>query len=58
MFSYWSKFHVNIMTVSGVMIIFFSVDHKSGNQKYTCLSFAQYLGTEASEGYQIWRECL
>ena len=42
-FSYWSKIHINIITGSGVMTIF--LYSKSGNQKYPCLSYAQYLKT-------------
>ena len=62
-FSYWSKFHVNIITGSGVMTrdwlyLLLGIDQKSGNWKYSCLSFAQYLETEASKEYQIWHECI
>ena len=31
---------------------------KSGNRKYPHLSFAQYLETGASKGYQIWQKYL
>ena len=60
LFLFSSSVHVNIITGSGVMIIFFlwKIDPKSGNQKYLILSFAQYLETAASKGYQIWHECL
>ena len=34
------------------------IDQKSKNRKYPHLSFAQYLETGASYGYQIWHECL
>ena len=34
------------------------IDQKSGNRKYPRLSFAQYLETETSYGYQIWHKCL
>ena len=50
-FSYWSMFHVNIITGSGI-------DQKSRNRKYPCLSFAQDLEKGASYGYQTWHECL
>ena len=33
-------------------------DQKSKNWKYPCLSFFQYQETEASQGFQIWLECL
>ena len=52
----WSKFHVNIIACSGVMTVLLKgIGQKYGNQKYYCLSFAQYL--ETSLGYQIWHEC-
>ena len=49
-FSYWSKFHVSIITGSEIMIIFVykEFDQKSGNRKYPRLNFAQYLETETS----------
>ena len=49
-FNYWSKFHVNIMTGSGVMTIFhlYRIDEKSRNRKYPRLNFARYLETGAS----------
>ena len=37
---------------------FLGIDPKSGDQKYRRLSFAPYLGTGTSKGYQIWHECL
>ena len=46
-FSYWSKFHVNIMTGSGVMITFFYMG-LTGNGKYPHLCLAQYLEPGAS----------
>ena len=52
-----SKFHVNIITGSGVMTIFF-YKGLARNWKYPHLSFAQYLETEASKKYQFWYECL
>ena len=58
-FRYWFKFHVIIMTGSGVMTTFvykgFSRKPEIGN---TLVSFAQYLDTGASKGNQIWHECL
>ena len=60
-FSYWSKFHFNILTGSGIMTIFFYkglTRQKSGNQKYPRLSFAQYLKTGTIYRYQIWHKCL
>ena len=60
--SYWSKFHVNIITGSGITTIFFykgsEIEQKSGNRKYPRLSFAQDLETGASYGYQILHEWL
>ena len=40
-FSYWFKFHVNIITGSGVMTIFFhkGLPEISGNRKYSRLGF-------------------
>ena len=43
-FSYWSKFHVSIMTGSGVVTFFVY----EGNRKYPHLSFVQYLETGLS----------
>ena len=56
---YWSKFHVNIITGSGIM--------KSGNKRLTrnpevgnipVWISPKYLETGMSHGYQIWHECL
>ena len=54
-FSYWSRFHVNIITGSGVITIFVyrGFDQKSGNWKYLRLSFVQYL----MKSYFILRNC-
>ena len=55
-FSYWSKFHVKIITGSRIMTIFFIGDWpeiwklETGKPR---LSFSQYLETGASYGYQI-----
>ena len=57
-FSYWSKFHVNIMTSSGVITSFVYKELKSGNQKYPVVNFAQYLETGASWGCQMWHVSL
>ena len=46
-FSYWSKFHVNSITFSGRVTIFF-YKGLSGNRKQPRLSFAQYLETGTS----------
>ena len=43
-FSYWSKFHINIINGSRVLTI-------SGNQKYTFLSFVQYLEMSLMKSY-------
>ena len=53
-FSYWSKFHVNIITGSGIMTIFF---YKGliRNPEIPPSEFSQYLETGASYGYQIWQ---
>ena len=40
------------MTIS----LYIDIDQKSGNQKCSRLSFAQYLETGASKEYQIWHE--
>ena len=58
--SYWTKFHVNIITDSGVVTIFFYMgfDQKSGIRKYPHLNFAQYQESGAGWEYQIWYECL
>ena len=45
-FSYWPKFHVNIITGSRVLAI-------SGNQKYPCLSFVQYLEMSLMKSYSM-----
>ena len=37
---------------------FVRIEQYSENQKYTCLSFVQYLEIGVSKGYQILRECL
>ena len=50
-FSYRSKFHFNIIIGSGITTIFFY-------KGLTRLSFAQYLKTGTSYGYQVWHECL
>ena len=42
-FSYWSMFHVNIITGSSFLLQ--GLDQKSGNRKYARLSFSQYLET-------------
>ena len=59
-FSYWSKFHVNIITGSGIMTIFFYKEFTRNpeNRKYPRLSFAQYLETGAKYGYRTLHECL
>ena len=46
-FSYWSKFHVIIITGSGVLTIYF-FKGLTRNQEIPHLSFAQYLETGAS----------
>ena len=51
--NYWSKFHVNIITRSGIMTIFF----------YKGLTRNPEIGNTpvwdwVSYGYQIWHECL
>ena len=50
--SYWCKFHVDIITGSGVLTILFNKG-LTGNPQLgnTPMSFAQYLETEASKGY-------
>ena len=49
-FSYWSKFHGNIIV--GVMtssyFVLFRIYQKLGNRKYPCLNFSQYLETGES----------
>ena len=60
-FSFWSKFHANIITGlfrSYDNFFSYGIDQKSGNWKYPHLSFAQYLETGASKEYQISRERL
>ena len=54
-FSYWSKFHVNIITGSGIITIFFykGLTRNPKIGKYSRLSFTQYLETGESYGYQI-----
>ena len=49
-FSYWSKFHVNIITGSGVMTIYFykGLARNSRNREYPRLTLAQYMETGAS----------
>ena len=54
-FNYWSKFHVNIITGSGVMTLSF-YKRLTRNRKYPRLSFTQYLESEASKEYQIRHE--
>ena len=45
-FSYWPKFHVNIITGSGLWHFFSQgIDQKPGNRKYPGQSFVQYLET-------------
>ena len=57
-FSYWSMFHVNVITGSGVTAISF-YKGLTRNRKYPHLSFAQYLKTgSVSKEYQIWHERL
>ena len=51
-FSYLSKFHVKIITGSGVMTISF-YKGLTRNRKYPRLSFSQYLQTGAIKEYQI-----
>ena len=53
--SYWSKFHVNIITSSGVMIIFFyqGLIRNPEIRNTTILSFAQYLRTGAGKLIRI-----
>ena len=54
-FRYWSKFHVTIITGSGIMTIFFYKGLTRNTEiRNTRLSFAQYLETGASYEYQIW----
>ena len=52
-FSYWSKFHVSIVTGSGVMKISWKFP---GNRKHSHLSFAQYLkaGGELGIPNLVW----
>ena len=59
-FKYWPKFHVNIITGSGVMIIYLYKGHWPEIRKLEIprLSFAQYLEAGASSEYQIWHGCL
>ena len=55
-FRYWSRFHVNAITGSGVEnLLLKEIDQKSGYRKYSRLSSAQYLETGASQGYRIWQ---
>ena len=50
--SYWSRFHVNIITGSGVITIFVydGFDQKSENWKKTLMSFVQYLERKTNKG--------
>ena len=59
-FKYWPKFHVNIITGSGVMIIYLYKGYWPEIRKLEIprLSFAQYLEAGASSEYQIWHGCL
>ena len=58
-FSYWSKFHVNIIAGSGIITIFF---HKglTGNPKSEIppSEFCPISGDWGIYEYQIWHECL
>ena len=47
-----TKFHVKIVTGTGVMAIFFYKKLTRNHQ----LSFVQYLETGASQRYQIWHK--
>ena len=55
-FSYWSKFYVNIVAGSGLMTIFVYKGLTRIRKSEIHLSFAQYLETMASWGYQAWHE--
>ena len=54
-FSYWFKFDVNSITGSLIMTIFL---YKGLTRNPIIRSFAQYLETGASYGYQTWHEYL
>ena len=58
-FSYWSKFHVNIITGSGIMTILFSKAlTRNPEIGIPRLGFGQDLETVARYGYQIWHKWL
>ena len=57
-FSHWSKFHVNIITGSGVMTISFYKGLTRNLEIGNTPDFAQNLETRPSKEYQIWHERL
>ena len=58
-FSYWSKFHVNIITGSGVMTIFFYKGLTRNPEIWnTTVWVLPNIWTGARYGYQIWHEFL
>ena len=54
----WSFMSVSSVVLELLQVSFKRIDHKSENCKYTCLSFSQYLTTEASYWYQILHKSL
>ena len=59
-FSYWSKFHVNIITGSGIMTISFykRLPRNPEIESTPVWVFPNIWKAGASYGYQIWHECL
>ena len=58
-FSYCSKFHVNIITASGVMTIsFYKGLTRNLKSEISPSEFAQYLEDGTSKEYQIWHDRL